>query len=281
MRERQKPVTLLNLVKLFLLLGGVGYLLVCVFMAIWQRSFIFYPTVISPAQVSDMARQARLERWTNAVGQPIGFKRLSPAQPAQGSVLITYGNGSTAVGSAHYADDIQQAGRFDVYILEYPGYEDRPGVPTEANLFRAADEALGMISTNGPLYLVGESLGSGSASYLAGTHPGRIAGILLISPFNRLPAVAQSHYPLLPVSLLMIDHFPSDKYLRNFKGKVGVVVDGKDTVVPERFGRRLFDDYNGPKKLWFFPDGGHCQITVTQVEFWREVVGFWRDGKNF
>ena len=93
----------------------------------------------------------------------------SPKQPAEGSVMIMYGNGSTATGSAHYADEIQDVAAFDVFILEYPGYEDRPGCPSQRSLFQAADEALRLISTNRPIYLVGESLGTGVASHLAAT----------------------------------------------------------------------------------------------------------------
>lgn len=223
-----------------------------------------------------MAQSENLERWTNAAGQFIGFKRLSPRQPADGVVLIAYGNGSTATGCAHYADDIQKIAALDIFILEYPGYEDRPGEPTEKNLFSAADDAFESLPTDQPIYLVGESLGSGVASYLAGAFSNQVVGILLISPYNRLTAVAQYQYPWLPCSLLMVDRFPSENYLRNYHGKVGITVGGKDTIVPEKFGLRLYHGYSGPKKLWEFPDGGHCQIVGPQSNFWHEVIEFLR-----
>jgi pimeloyl-ACP methyl ester carboxylesterase len=202
--------------------------------------------------------------------------RSAPTQPAEGTVLITYGNATTATGCAHYADDIQKVAALDFFILEYPGYEDRPGKPTQKNLFNAASDAFQMLPTNRPVYLLGESLGSGVASYLAGTFSNRISGVLLISPYNRLTNVAQYQYPWLPCSLLMVDRFPSEKYLRGYHGKVGITVDGKDVVVPEKFGLRLYENYSGPKKLWEFPDGDHCQITMAQADFWKEVVVFWR-----
>jgi len=190
--------------------------------------------------------------------------------------MIMYGNGSTAVGSSHYADEIQKVAAFDVFILEYPGYEDRPGPPSQKSLFNAADEAFRMIPTQQPIYLVGESLGSGVASYLAGTYPDKIAGVILISPFNSLTDVAQAHFPVLPVRLFLADRFPSEKYLRNYRGKLGATVDGKDTVVPKKIGLRLFNGYDGPKKLWDFADGGHCQIMEQPSQFWREVIDFWQ-----
>jgi hypothetical protein len=143
-------------------------------------------------------------------------------------------------------------------------------------MFSAADEAFLMLPAKKPVYLVGESLGTGVASYLAGTYSNRIAGILLISPFNSLVDAAQIHFPILPVSLLLGDRFPSEKYLRNYDGKVGITVDGKDTVVPDKLGYRLLHGYAGPKKLWAFPDGGHCQITDRPSIFWKEVIEFWQ-----
>jgi len=266
----------MRVAKLLLLTLAIVYLAICIGMAVEQRSLIYHPRVYDSAQVDRIARANHLERWTDSDGD-IGFERPSPVQPAQGSVLITYGNGSTATGCAHFADDIQKVAALNVYILEYPGYEDRPGKPTEKNLFAAAAEALEMIPTNKPVYVFGESLGSGVACYLAGTFTNRIAGIVLLSPFTSVTDVGQHEYPFLPVSLLCVDNFPSDQYLQNYHGKVGISVDGKDVIVPEKLGLRLYNDYDGPKKLWEYPDGTHCQVAKPQTIFWKQAVAFWQN----
>ena len=237
---------------------------------------IYFPPHIASSQVDKAARTAGLERWRDTSGQIIGMKRLSPHQPAIGRVLIVYGNGSWSVCCAHYAKEIQNIAAVDVFILEYPGYADRAGSPSQKSLFQAADEAFQLLGTNQPVYLVGESLGSGVAAYLAGTHPDRIAGIILLSPFNKLTSVAQNHMPWLPVELMLVDRFPSDDYLRQYHGPVGIMVDGHDNVVPEKFGLRLYDSYTGPKQLWRFPDGYHISIMAPPAKFWGEVVNFWQ-----
>lgn len=276
MSQLRKLVSFRRLAKLLLLSLAAFYLGICVMMAAIQRWLIYYPRVSSSADVSSMAQSVGLQRWTNSTGVNIGFKRSSLRQPAQGSVLIAYGNGGTAIGSAHYADSIQQSAALDVYILEYPGYADRPGKPTEKSLFAAAAEGLQMLPTNQPVYLIGESLGTGVASYLAGTWPDRIAGIVLISPFTSVVDVGQHRYPILPVSALVVDRFPSEDFLKNYHGKIGIIVDGQDTIVPEKFGLRLYHGYNGPKKLWQFPDGAHCQIIENPADFWKEAIAFWQ-----
>jgi len=277
MGRLSKQISIVRLGKLFLIFGFVSYLILCGGMAIFQRSFLYFPTNDSSSQVDQMALSANLQRWTNSAGQPIGFKRISAKQPAEGSILLMYGNGSTAVDSAHYADDIQAVAPMDVYVMEYPGYEDRAGRPSQSSFFQAGEDAFQSIPTNHPIYLVGESLGSGTASYLAGTFSNRVAGIVLFSPFNSVTGVAQYQYPILPVRLLLIDRFSSEEYLQNYHGKVCITVDGGDTIVPERFGLRLYNSYNGPKKLWEFKNAGHTQITGSISEFWNEVIGFWQN----
>lgn len=252
------------------------YLLLCLIVALFQRHFLYHPRVLTPPQVDQQAIAQQLERWRNPAGQPIGMQRRSPHQPAQGQILVTYGNENSATGGAAYADDLQSLGDFNVFILEYPGYADRPGKPTETSLFQAADEALALLPTNQPTYLVGESLGTGVTAYLAGTQPRRINGILLLAPYNHLSAVGQYHLPILPVWLLLADRFESDKYLRQYHGPVGIVVGSVDRVVPAKLGRQLFDDYAGPKKLWEFPHDDHNDVFTTLPAIGRQLLQLWQ-----
>ena len=267
---------LFRLGRAMVIAGLIFYLGACLLVFGLQRKLLFVPPVRSPEQVSFQAQLAGLERWTNAAGTYLGMKRTLPGSSAEASVLICYGNGGSATGGAKYADDLQGIVPVDVYILQYPGYEDRPGEPTRASLLAAATEALQALGTNRPVYLLGESLGTGVASYLAGQFPDRVAGLMLLSPYERLADVAQYQYPWLPARWMLRDDLWSGQYLARYRGLLGVMVDGRDTVVPERFGRRLFNDYAGPKRLWEFPDLGHIQIGAPQLEFWRQVVAFWQ-----
>lgn len=274
--QRSKPVVLTRLLRLLLVSCLSLYLVICLAIAIFQRRLMYFPTVFTSEQVEQMAQSAKLERWKNPSGQAVGMKRLSPQQPAAGQVLIVYGNGSCATACAHYADVIQGIAAFDVFILEYPGYADRPGSPSQKSLFRAADEAFQLLATNKPVYLVGESLGTGVAAYLAGTHPDKVAGAVLLAPYNRLADAAQYHYPILPVHLLLVDRFPSEDYLRNYHGPVGVLVAGEDQVVPEKLGRRLYDGYAGPKRLWEFPLDDHGSVMDRLPKVWEQIIAFWQ-----
>jgi pimeloyl-ACP methyl ester carboxylesterase len=187
---------------------------------------------------------------------------------------VLHGNAGAAVQCGHYADVIQQVAPMDVFLVEYPGYADRPGAPSERTLEESADEAFQSLASNRPVYLVGESLGTGVACWLAGKHPDKIAGVVLLAPYNTLTDVAQQHMPLLPVHLLLVDRFPAEKYLRNYTGSIAVLVAGGDQVVPEKFGRRLYDGYAGPKRLWRFPGGDHGTVMEQPPEIWKQIIDF-------
>jgi pimeloyl-ACP methyl ester carboxylesterase len=272
----QKTATKLGrfLLGAALLCAGI-YILLCLGCATFQRRMIYFPPVYTAKYLDEIAPSQNLERWRAPSGKPIGWKRLAPHQPSRGQILITHGNAGCAFQCAHYADAIQQVAAFDIFIVEYPGYADRPGVPTEKTLDESADEAFQLLDTNAPIYLVGESLGTGVSAYLAGRHPDRVSGIALLAAYNRLADVAKAHMPLLPVKWILCDRFPAENYLKNFRGPVAITVALDDTVVPAKFGERLYDDYAGPKRLWEIPRGNHGAVMTQPAEFWRQVISFW------
>jgi pimeloyl-ACP methyl ester carboxylesterase len=179
-----------------------------------------------------------------------------------------------------YARSLNQVEVCDVYILEYPGYGPRPGMPSQQSLFDAAAEAMALLEKKGSVYLVGESLGTGVAAYLAGTHSNSVAGVLLIAPYHNLGDVAQNHMPIFPARLMILDRFPSASYLQTFHGPVAVLLAGRDTVVPNKFGRKLFDAYSGPKKVWEIPLATHNDLPNVPVDWWKELIAFWKSAPS-
>ena len=132
-----------------------------------------------------------------------------------------------------------------------------------------------LLGTNAPVYLLGESLGTGVACYLAGAFPSVIKGMVLIAPYNSLTDVACHHMPIFPVKWMLWDRFDSARHLAGYHGPVGILLAGQDVVVPERFGRKLFEGYHGPGKLWEFPHAGHEDLPDQPESWWRELLKYW------
>jgi uncharacterized protein len=273
--EQKAPASLgKKIVRRVMIYLGI-YLLAVIAVTLMQRSFIYHPAVLPTAVLEGRAREEGLERWTNAQGERIGWKRLAETRPASGNVLVTHGNAGCAVHRGHYATALQQEAALDVFILEYPGYGDRTGSPSERSLFAAADEALGLLPSRQPVFLLGESLGTGVAAHLAGSQPGRIAGVLLVAPYDRLGSVAQRQMPIFPTRWMLRDKFRSDEALSRFPGPVAFLIAEQDEIIPARFGQRLHDGYAGKKRLWKSAEASHNSLPDQPPAFWQELVELW------
>lgn len=256
----------------------VVYVATGLVVTVFQRQLIYHPARVSTAMLERWAETEGFTRWVTPAGDAIGWKRLAATQPASGQVLILHGNAGSAVDRTGYADAIQMAAPLDVFILEYPGYGDRPGSPSQKTLFRAGDHAMELLDRERPIYLLGESLGTGVASYLAGRWATNVTGVLLIAPFNNLTVVGQHHMPIFPVRWMLRDRFPSEKHLRQYQGPLAVILATQDRVVPAKFGRRLYENYPGRKRLWESDETSHDTIHDQTPEFWRELIEFWGKG---
>jgi pimeloyl-ACP methyl ester carboxylesterase len=272
-----RPLAALSSVLGVAILVWLGLL---AFLALSQRSMIYYPSRSDAESLEREARAQGFEPWNNALGETIGYRSLAapgdPRPPA--AILVTHGNAGYAMHRADYAQILRNAApdnAISVYILEYPGYGARSGQPSQETFLDAAREGISQIPDNIPLVLLGESIGTGVASATASAHPERVAGLLLLTPFDSLANVAQHHYPILPVRWIMRDQYPSEKWLKNYWGPVAIVLAANDSIVPAKFGQKLHDTYAGPKKLIVADRADHNDLLHTMPpEQWQQAMSF-------
>jgi len=263
-----------RLLKVALLAFGLGYLAVVISVAVFQRHLLFLPTIISMDTARQLAVQRGVVPWLNSQGEIIGW-RMAARAPASGSVVIVHGNGGTALRLTDLAGSIRDSLNLDAYLLEYPGYGQRGGSPSETSLLAAADEGWETLPTNRPAYVVSESLGTGVAAHLAQKYPNQVAGLLMFVPYDRLASVAQNHYPILPAYLLLVDRFAPVDWLADYHGPIKIVLAGQDEIIPIARGQALYDGYRGPKSLQIIPEARHGDTIEQSPEWWRNVMQFW------
>ncbi len=244
----------------------------------FQRRLIYFPTKLDPGSAEKAADQEGFRAWRNSSGKIIGWNLPATNNPSA-SVLIVHGNAGCALDRGYIARPIHDAAPFDVYILEYPGYGARGGAPSLTSFVAAADEAFDTLPRNRPRYIVSESLGAGVAAHIAKTHPSEAAGLLLFAPYNNLASVAQYRMPFLPAYLILLDRYNPAEWLKDYGGPIKIVLAEQDEVIPMKFGRRLFDSYDGPKTLQIVPHAHHNDIAAQSPDWWRETFLYLRGGK--
>jgi pimeloyl-ACP methyl ester carboxylesterase len=159
----------------------------------------------------------------------------------------------------------------DVAAFHYRGYAPSTGEPSaRAILEDAVTIHDRVVATLAPdrVVAVGLSLGAGPAAELASQRP--IAGLILVTPFDSLRALAREHYPWLPVGLLLRHRMEVADTLAGVRAPVALISAGRDTVVPPRRTAPLRSSVRNLVLDRVIPEAGHNDL-YEQAEFPRAM----------
>ncbi len=256
-----------------LIFALVAYTVIALVLFAFQRSLLYYPSDFKPSKEFLVGKNLRY--WPSYENYR-GFTGARELADTEGTVIVFHGNAGTAYHRAFYIDALSQH-NLRVILAEYPGYGGRNGQPTEASLVSDAVETLRLAyrTYGGPLYLWGESLGSGVASGVVLQTEVPLKGLVLFLPWDSLPNLAQTHYWYLPTRWLVLDQYNSAENLLRYEGNVAVILAEMDDVIPVKHGRKLYDSINTNKKLWIFEEAGHNSIPIAaDLLWWKEVSDY-------
>ncbi|MHB9097259.1 MAG: alpha/beta hydrolase [Syntrophales bacterium] len=240
-----------------------------------QYSMLYYPDTSVPSPAELTARHLRF--WPSGPDGYRGFIGTDEIKKnSKGTIIVFHGNAGTAADRLYYVDALGSIG-YRVILAEYPGYGKREGALGEESLVRDAKATVRLASERygAPLFLLGESLGCGVAAGAAVDAALRIDGLLLITPWDTLIAVAKSHFRYLPVGLFMRDRYDNSENLKAFRGRIAVVGAELDDIVPIRHARKLYRSLPGPKRMWTIKGAGHSDWPmVVDLPKWRKFMDF-------
>ncbi len=228
--------------------GGaiMGFLVI----AALQSKFIYFPTRELHTTPDHLGLAYESVDLTTADGVKIhGW--FVPAPDARATVLFFHGNAGN-ISDRLATLQIFQRLRVDTFIIDYRGFGQSEGSPSEEGTYHDAEAAWRyLVEERGvapsQLVLFGRSLGGGVASWLAAEKP---AGALVLeSTFTSCDDMAASVFPFLPVRLLMRIHYDNLERVGQIDLPLLVVHSPEDDVVPFKLGRRVYEAANEPKRF--------------------------------
>ena len=214
----------------FLAVGYVGVVALLYF----AQERILFPGAGLPSRLLDHPRAP--ERLTLPGGDGAELHgMLLRAADASADLLIGFG------GNAQDAEMLAQDLAADFpelhsAVFHYRGYGPSTGRPGEAALLADAltiHDTLTERLRPERTYAIGISLGSAVAAWLASQR--RLAGVLLITPFDSIEAVAKESYFWVPVGPLLRHRFASIEFMAGNQTPVAVIAAEQDRLVrPEQ-----------------------------------------------
>ena len=219
---------------------GLAVLLVAAFVLICGALYAMQDRMIFPAP-SGPNPTALVNADLQEIVTPDG-ERLAAlwhaAEPGEGTVIFLHGNGTAIANLEPMIDALADRG-FGVLVAAWRGYPGSTGRSSEQGIFidAIAIHDFARARTDGPLAVVGESLGSGAAVHLAIER--EADALVLVSPYDSVRAVASARFPFLPVGTLLRHPFRSDERIADVDEPILIVHGTADQVIPINHGRAL------------------------------------------
>jgi fermentation-respiration switch protein FrsA (DUF1100 family) len=253
---------------------GVAVLMLAhVYLYLMQDRMIFFPR--------PLAENARPDAEEIVIGTADGhrlhgwFVRNSKDK-ADAPALIYFGGNAEEV--SRFAREARELPGVSLALLNYRGYGKSEGEPSEQALFSDALAIYDAVAARPGvdrkrIVVMGRSLGSGVATYLASQRP--VAAVVLVTPFDSIAAVARARYPFVLVDLLLKHPFDSLGRAPTIDAPMLALIAGEDSVVPRQHGETLAKAWRGPVTSVVFERAGHNSIT-SDMRYWLTVREFLR-----
>jgi pimeloyl-ACP methyl ester carboxylesterase len=250
-----------------------------VFLYFFQDRMLFYPTPRAALSATPRPPRGTLETVTLTAPDGITLSGwfVSSGGPALAPAPLAIYFGGNAEDVSWLIGMNDRLAGYSLLLLEYRGYGGSGGKPGESALFRDALLAYDYASRRRDvdatrIVAFGRSLGSGVAVQLAAQRP--VSGVILISPYDSVRAVAQKIYPWLPVSLLLKHPFDSLSRAGAIGAPLLCVAAGRDSVIPVAHSRRLFDAWGGSDRRWVEIAGADHDDVAGEPAYWQEIAAF-------
>jgi uncharacterized protein len=215
----------------------------------FQTQLIF-PTHAVPEAGPLPAGSERLQ-IDGADGHRLHGVHIPPAGDGEGMGTLILGFGGNAWNAedvASYLHEVYPGA--DVVTFHFRGYRPSAGTPSAEAILADAPLIYDYAAKRLPgrrIVAVGFSIGSGVAARLSAERP--LAGLILVTPFDSLKAVAQSMYPWIPIGPLFRHEFDAAGALDGSKVPTAIIAAGRDQIIPpertealrQRVGDLVFD----------------------------------------
>jgi fermentation-respiration switch protein FrsA (DUF1100 family) len=260
------------------ILVGLGLAYLAVLLLAWRfQERMALPgaraRLIPPAQAG--IPDGEIVTVTTADGVRLRGWYLPPAPAGKAALIWFYGNMENVSGLAPIVGTLRPPG-VALLILDYRGYGESNGSPSERGLYLDAEAAWTFLAgqpelDSNRIAVYGRSVGSVPALYLATSHP--VRAVVLESPLTTAADMARVHYPFLPRFILRLSMNNLERAGR-LTAPLLVLHGDRDQIAPPWMGRAIAEAGHA-RELVLISGAGHNETyDVGGAEYRRKLLAF-------
>ena len=237
------------------------YLGLCGFFFVTQRSFIYFPC---------QKQNYTVDQIQVNTGQAL--VQLSASNLKSKRAILYFGGNAEDV-SVSLPEYSRRIADVAIYMVHYRGYGHSTGNPSEKGLRHDALAIYRHLKKNHvDILVIGRSLGTSLAIDVAAEFEPK--GLLLITPFDSVQAIAQRVVPFLPIRLLLRDSYLSIDLAPNVQCPTLILAASNDELIPKENTMRLIKKF--PEEvatLQVIQETDHNSISNSTL-YWSSVCHF-------
>jgi alpha-beta hydrolase superfamily lysophospholipase len=198
-----------------------------------------------------------------------------PAEGAKAAALLFHGNRDGAFERLDFVEALKPLG-VSVALAEFPGYAGEPGPTSEWAVLRnalAMHDEVAARTAGLPLFVMGESLGTGPATYVASLR--RPRGLILSTPYTSMADVAKFRYPWVPIHRLIRHPFKATLWAPHVQCPVLALHGTADQTVPYAMGQAESKRFSRLERFETVEGAGHADLRgFNHGQFWKACGAF-------
>lgn len=222
---------------------GVIYLLLCVGLFIMQEKVIFAAHDYPENQKYKRGYEVEIPLEENLSMNSLIIPAIQ-GRKSKGAIMYLHGNKGNIRRGIYQTRTMADRG-LDIMIVDYRGYGKTEGSPVnDQQMLDDVNKAYQYLKENydeNQIYIIGYSLGTGMASYLAKTN--MPAHLILVAPFTSLTAIKDKYLWMFPDFLLKYQ-LDNGQHLKDLAIPTTILHGTDDTVVDYSFSNELTEINN-------------------------------------
>lgn len=246
-----------------------AFALIIIITSCRQEKILFYPEILPQDYAFHF--QNKFSEYYFKVDEKTELNGLLfPADSSRGLIFYLHGNAGCLDSWAN-CSEVYTRNNYDFFMLDYRGYGKSQGkISSEKQLLNDIQlvyDSLKTLYSENKIVIIGYSIGTGPAAYLASTNNPRL--LILQAPYFNIPDLAQEYFKIIPAFMVRYK-LKTNEFIPKVKCPVIIFHGDEDEVIYTGSSYKLKELFKKEDRLIILKGQKHNGMNENE-EYQREL----------